>query len=134
MMSAESNSKKSVSYQMKDGCGHARPSFICYDHDDNDKDLKLCFLLTHLVCSPLKFPRFPGKINFLKLTLKYIFLENIWKRRNIKKGFKIILLFNHHHFSNSKCHSRIIFWMIKISVKNHIIQMWTLPYKEIHEV
>ncbi len=36
MMSAESNSVKSVSYQKKDGC----PSFFWYD---NDKDLKVYF-------------------------------------------------------------------------------------------
>ncbi len=36
MMSAESNSEKSVSYQKKDGRGHAHPSFFWYD---NDKDL-----------------------------------------------------------------------------------------------
>ncbi len=46
MMSAESNSKKSVSYQKKDGRGHARPSFFWYD---NDKDLKVCFLVTHVL-------------------------------------------------------------------------------------
>ncbi len=46
MMSAESNSEKSVSYQKKDGCGHARPSFFWYD---NDKDLKVCFLVTHVI-------------------------------------------------------------------------------------
>ncbi len=37
MMSAESNSEKSVSYQWP------RPSFFWYD---NDKDLKVCFLMT----------------------------------------------------------------------------------------
>ncbi len=37
-----SNSEKSVSYQKKDGRGHARPSFFWYD---NDKDLKVCFLV-----------------------------------------------------------------------------------------
>ncbi len=42
MMSTESNSEKSVSYQKKDGCGHACPSFFWYD---NDKDLKVCFLV-----------------------------------------------------------------------------------------
>ncbi len=36
MKSKDSNSKKSVSYQKKDGCGHARPSFFWCD---NDKDL-----------------------------------------------------------------------------------------------
>ncbi len=38
MKSKDSNSKKSVSYQKKDGCGHTRPSFFWYD---NDKDLKM---------------------------------------------------------------------------------------------
>ncbi len=38
--------EKSVSYQKKDGRGHARPSFFWYD---NDKDLKVCFLVTHLM-------------------------------------------------------------------------------------
>ncbi len=33
MMSAESNSEKSVSHQKKDGHGHARPSFFGYDND-----------------------------------------------------------------------------------------------------
>ncbi len=32
-------------YQKKDGRGHVRPSFFWYD---NDKDLKVCFLVTHL--------------------------------------------------------------------------------------
>ncbi len=35
--------KKSVSYQKKDGRGHTWPSFFWYD---NDKDLKVCFLVT----------------------------------------------------------------------------------------
>ncbi len=37
--------EKSVSYQKKDGCGHARPSFFWYD---NDKDFKVCFLVTRV--------------------------------------------------------------------------------------
>ncbi len=44
MMSAESNSEKSVSHQKKDGRSHARPSLFWYD---NDNDLKVCFLVTH---------------------------------------------------------------------------------------
>ncbi len=44
MKSKQSNSKKSVSYQKKDGRGHARPSFFGYD---NDKD-KVCFLVPHV--------------------------------------------------------------------------------------
>ena len=32
MMSAESHSEKSLSYQKKDGCRHARPSFFWYDN------------------------------------------------------------------------------------------------------
>ncbi len=46
MKSKESNSIKLVSYQKKDGRGPARPSFFWYD---NDKDLKVCFLVTHLI-------------------------------------------------------------------------------------
>ena len=46
MMSAESNSEKSVSYQKKDGRGHARQSFLGYG---NDKDLKVCFPVTRVV-------------------------------------------------------------------------------------
>ena len=38
--------EKSVSYQKKDGCGHAHPSFFGYD---NDKNLKVCFLVTHVM-------------------------------------------------------------------------------------
>ncbi len=38
----------SLSYQKKDGRGHARPSFFWYD---NDKDLKACFLVTHVTVS-----------------------------------------------------------------------------------
>ncbi len=45
-MSAESNSERSVSYQKKDGRCHAHPSFFWYD---NDKDLKVCFLVTHAI-------------------------------------------------------------------------------------
>ena len=45
MMSAESNSEKSVSYQKKDGRSHTCPSFFSYE---NDKDLKVCFLVTRL--------------------------------------------------------------------------------------
>ena len=45
MKSKDSNSKKSVSYQKKDGWGHARPSFFWYD---NDKDHKVCFLVTRV--------------------------------------------------------------------------------------
>ena len=40
--SKDSNSKKSVSYQKKDGRGHVRPSFFWYN---DDKDLKVCFLV-----------------------------------------------------------------------------------------
>ncbi len=47
MKSKDSNSKKSVSYQKKDGCGHVCPSFFRYD---NDKDLKVCFLVTCVIC------------------------------------------------------------------------------------
>ncbi len=35
--------EKSVSCQKKDGRGHTHPSFFWYD---NDKDLKVCFLVT----------------------------------------------------------------------------------------
>ncbi len=45
MKSKDSNSKKSVSYQKKAGCGHARLSFFWYD-----KDLKVCFLMMHVTC------------------------------------------------------------------------------------
>ena len=44
-MSAESNSEKSVSYQKKEGRGNVCPSFFWYD---NDKDLKVCFLVTRV--------------------------------------------------------------------------------------
>ncbi len=37
----------SVSYQKKDGCGHGCPSFFRYD---NDKDLKVFFLVTQVNC------------------------------------------------------------------------------------
>ncbi len=41
--------KKSVSCQKKDGRGHARrASFFWYD---NEKDLKVCFLMTNVKCS-----------------------------------------------------------------------------------
>ena len=43
MKSKDSNSKKSVPCQKKDGRGWPRPSFFWYD---NDKDLKLYFLMT----------------------------------------------------------------------------------------
>ena len=46
MMSAESNSEKSVSHQKKDGHRHARPSFFWYY---NNKDLKVCFLVTRII-------------------------------------------------------------------------------------
>ncbi len=46
MMSAESNSEKSVSYQKKDGRSRARPFFFWYD---NDRDLKVCFLVTRII-------------------------------------------------------------------------------------
>ncbi len=46
MMSAESNSEKSVSYQKKDGRDHTRPTFFWYD---NDKDLKVYFLMTRII-------------------------------------------------------------------------------------
>ena len=45
MMSAESNSEKSVSCQKKDGHSHACPSFFWYD---NDKNFKVCFLMTRV--------------------------------------------------------------------------------------
>ncbi len=45
MKSKDSNPKKSVSYQKKDGRGHVRPFFFWYDYD---KDPKVCFLVTHL--------------------------------------------------------------------------------------
>ncbi len=45
MKSKDSNSEKSVSYQKKDGRGHPHLSFFWYD---NDKDLKVCFLVTHV--------------------------------------------------------------------------------------
>ncbi len=39
--------EKSVSCQKKDGRGHMRPSFFWCD---NDKDLKVCFLVTRVLC------------------------------------------------------------------------------------
>ena len=45
MKSKDSISKKSVWYQKKDGRSHALPSFFWYD---NDEDLKVCFLVTHI--------------------------------------------------------------------------------------
>ncbi len=47
MKSKDSNSQKSVSYQKEDGRGHARPSFFWYG--DDNLDLKVCFLVTHLI-------------------------------------------------------------------------------------
>ena len=44
--------EKSVSCQKKDGCGHARPSFFSYD---NDKDLKVCFLMTRIIYGHLAY-------------------------------------------------------------------------------
>ncbi len=38
--------EKLVSCQKKKGCGHACPSFFWYD---NDKDLKVCFLVMHVI-------------------------------------------------------------------------------------
>ncbi len=46
MKSKDSNFKKSVSYQKKDGHVWLRPSFFWYD---NDKDLKVCLLMPHLL-------------------------------------------------------------------------------------
>ncbi len=40
MKSKDSNTKKSVSYQKKDGRGHAHPLFFWYD---SDKDLRSVF-------------------------------------------------------------------------------------------
>ncbi len=37
--------------QNKDGHGHGHPSFFWHD---NDKDLKVCFLLTHTICDWLQ--------------------------------------------------------------------------------
>ncbi len=62
MMSAETNSEKSVSYQKEDGRGHAHPSFFWYD---NDKDLKFCFLVTHVMwvyISSRYFEGIPSKL------------------------------------------------------------------------
>ena len=42
--------KKSVSCQKKDGHDHVHPSFFWYD---SDKDLKVCFLVTGVIYSPL---------------------------------------------------------------------------------
>ncbi len=52
MKSKDSNSKKSVSSQKKDGRGHICPSFF-WHHADNDKDLKVCFLVTRVLYSVL---------------------------------------------------------------------------------
>ena len=38
--------EKSVSYQKKDGRGHAHPFFLWYD---NNKDLKACFLVMRVI-------------------------------------------------------------------------------------
>ncbi len=66
MMSAESNSKQSVSYQKKDGRSHAHPSFFWYD---NDKDLKVYFLVTCVRCPDRQNPMHirPLKIGIDKL-------------------------------------------------------------------
>ncbi len=59
MMSAESYSEKSVSYQKKDGHGHACPSVFWYD---NDKDLKFCFLVTRIISACSSYTLHAGKI------------------------------------------------------------------------
>ena len=46
MKSKDSNSEQSVSYEKKDGHGHARPFFFWYD---NGKDLKVYFLVMHVI-------------------------------------------------------------------------------------
>ncbi len=63
MMLPESNSEKSVSYQKKDGRGHARPSFFWYD---NDKDLKVCFLVMCVVYATIQM-LLNSQIHFLLL-------------------------------------------------------------------
>ena len=71
--------EKSVSYQKKDGLGHMRPSFFWYD---NDKDLKVCFLVTHV--------RWPSQTD----TPACILLSNITFEEK-KVVFVIIILFFH---------------------------------------
>ena len=48
-----------MSYHKKDGHGHARPSFFWYD---NEKDLKVCFLVMHLIIQELLSPAARGVV------------------------------------------------------------------------
>ncbi len=55
--------EKSVSCQKKDVHDHARPSFFWYD---NDKDLKVCFLVTHIM-----YKKHTSTIWFLTLDIEH---------------------------------------------------------------
>ncbi len=78
MMSAESNSEKSVSYQKKDGRGHARPFFFWYD---NDKDLKVCFIVTRLICHHQSWyrPCQHGQVKFPPCFSSFKYKGRIWE-------------------------------------------------------
>ncbi len=83
MMSSESNSEKSVSYQKKDGRGHARSSFFWYD---NDKDLKVCFLVMRVILADL----FGGNMKSLDdIRIHFLSSNNIARLPN-HKGAKEI--------------------------------------------
>ena len=51
MISEESNSEKSVSYQKKDGRGHGRPSFFWYDNDKDSVQRDRCAGVGNLLLS-----------------------------------------------------------------------------------
>ncbi len=80
MMSAESNSEKSMSYQKKDGLGHAQPSFFWYD---NDKDLKVCFLVTRVNYNVVEFWREAGVLfPCILIDLLFYYIMNLLSETN----------------------------------------------------
>ncbi len=90
-------SKKSVSYQKKDGRGHARPSFFWYD---NDNDLKVCFLVTRVIIMMFELASALGIANSTNRTL--ILQENFLELADIFPRVKLL------HFLSRRGIERLI--------------------------
>ena len=143
--------KKSVSCQKKDGRSHARPSLFDYD---NDKDLKVCFLVTcimwgkHVLLKEWKTIIFPCNQILLIMVIRplprmmgrgifsfncfFSCLRNMWcaltkilRQKFIERLFAMKRPIEYYK-QHFKCHiSHQCFYLILVGSVKINVSMWT---------